>query len=229
MFIYTEKALAKLFSEEDLEPIMEASKASETFIINEKIYPKVSSVLETSVGKQKFSNLVGEFVNRNNAKLTAIGPVYMIPFTDVDKSNYYKLFNTTEEELKKICLEISNVVNDRANWRLIRENPFFIIAYCAIRYFTVTKDSKMLQTALIITALAFYPSIHAKYFKYQPNAGVMQYTIDNLSNRFIIKKTSHIFGTLSQSIQSSWKFHEKNFYNGSDQDFIWFIQRIRNG
>ena len=86
----------------------------------------------------------------------------------------------------------------------------------------------MLQTSLILTALAFYPSIHAKYFQYQPNAGIMQYTIDNLSNRFIIKKTSHIFGTLSQSIQSSWKFHEKNFYNGSDQDFIWFIQRIRN-
>ena len=43
-----------------------------------------------------------------------------------------------------------------------------------------------------------------------------------------MKKSNHIFGTLTYSIQSSWKFHEKDFHNGSDQDVIRFIQRIRN-
>ena len=228
MFIYSERTIKELFKEEGLDVFTEAVKGNTTFIIRDKVYPRISKFLETSVGKQKFSAAVGEFVNRHNSKLTAVGPVYMIPFTDVDKLNFYKLFNITEDELKEVSIEVCNVVNEKASWRLIRDNPFFILCYCIIRYFTITKDSKLLQTALILTALVFYPSVHAKYFQYQPNPGIMQYTIDNLSNRFIIKKTSHIFGTLSQSIQSSWKFHEKNFYKGSDQDFVWFVQRIRN-
>ena len=124
--------------------------------------------------------------------------------------------------------KITKQVNDKANWRLFKNNPIFFIFYCCIRYATLSKDAKLLNSALIAMALSVYPSIFAKYFRYEPNPNIMQYTIDNLSNRFIIKKSNHIFGTLTYSIQSSWKFHEKDFSRGADQDVIRFIQRIRN-
>ena len=68
----------------------------------------------------------------------------------------------------------------------------------------------------------------SKYFPFEPNAAVMQYTIDNLTDRFTIKKTKHIFGTLTTSIQGTWKFFEKSMADGSDDICIKFIQRVRN-
>ena len=202
--------------------------ASESYVIRTDLYPIVEKVLNTPEGQKRFSRLVGEFINRNSTKLTTVGPQYLIPFNYADKNGYYELFNIDESQLKVILNKMIKNINDKANWAIFKNNPIVILFYCIIRYFTIKKDSKQLNNALIITALVFYPLTFTKYFKFEPNAGIMHYTIDNLSKRFIIKKNNHIFGTLVASIQGSWKFHEKDFTNGSDKEVIRFLQRIRN-
>lgn len=224
MFIYNENTLDTL-SEDGI--ILEA-ETDKTYLIAETIYPKVEKVLSTPDGARKFTNLVGTFVNRNISKLTTIGPIYNVPFTDTDKAGFYQLFDVTESEIKSVVNQVIQKVNAKAKWQLIKNNPIFTLFYCAIRYYTIHKDSAQLNSALMITALAFYPSIFSKYFKFKANPGVMQYTIDNLPLRFIIKKNNHVFGMLMYSIQGSWKFHEKDFYKGEDFEVIRFIQRIRN-
>lgn len=226
MFIFFENAQDNY----DIEPMYfsEASTDSFTYIIKDELYPKIDAVLSTDQGKRNFNNIIGRYVSRNNDKLTTSGPQYLIPFTMKDKQEYFDLFSTSDTEVAALVDKITKQVNDKANWRLFKNNPIFFIFYCCIRYATLSKDSKLLNSALIAMALSVYPSIFAKYFRYEPNPNIMQYTIDNLSNRFIIKKSNHIFGTLTYSIQSSWKFHEKDFSRGADQDVIRFIQRIRN-
>ena len=239
MFIYESNSSDEFFNDM-IDPMYFAEASnSVTYNIRDTMYPKIEAVLKTDSGKKKFTNTVGSFVSRNNDKLMTAGPQYLISFTYADKEAYFKLFNITEEEANDIIIKTTNDVNDKGKWRLLKGNPILFIFYCAIRYATIKKDSKLLNSALIIMALSIYPSMFSKYFRkkdpsgdksivYEPNAGIMQYTIDNLSNRFIVKKSNHIFGTLTYSIQSSWKFHEKDFANGSDQDAIRFIQRIRN-
>lgn len=226
MFIFFENAQDNY----DIEPMYfsEASSESLTYIIKDELYPKIDAVLSTDQGKRNFNNIIGRYVSRNNDKLTTSGPQYLIPFTMKDKQEYFDLFSVSDTEVAALVDKITKQVNDKANWRLFKNNPIFFIFYCCIRYATLSKDEKLLNSALIAMALSVYPSIFAKYFRYEPNPNIMQYTIDTLSNRFIIKKSNHIFGTLTYSIQSSWKFHEKDFSRGADQDVIRFIQRIRN-
>lgn len=226
MFIFFEDAQDNY----DIEPMYfsEASNDSFTYIIKDELYPKIEAVLSTDQGKRNFNNIIGRYVSRNNDKLTTSGPQYLIPFTMKDKQEYFDLFSVSDTEVAALVDKITKQVNDKANWRLFKNNPIFFIFYCCIRYATLAKDAKLLNSALIAMALSVYPSIFAKYFRYEPNPNIMQYTIDTLSNRFIIKKSNHIFGTLTYSIQSSWKFHEKDFNRGADQDVIRFIQRIRN-
>lgn len=226
MFIFFENAQDNY----NIEPMYfsEASNDSFTYIIKNELYPKIDAVLSTDQGKRNFNNIIGRYVSRNNDKLTTSGPQYLIPFTMKDKQEYFDLFSVSDTEVAALVDKITKQVNDKANWRLFKNNPIFFIFYCCIRYATLAKDAKLLNSALIAMALSVYPSIFAKYFRYEPNPNIMQYTIDNLSNRFIIKKSNHIFGTLTYSIQSSWKFHEKDFSRGADQDVIRFIQRIRN-
>jgi hypothetical protein len=56
----------------------------------------------------------------------------------------------------------------------------------------------------------------------------MQYTIDNLSQRFLIKKSDHLFGVLTTLIQTSWQFHQNNIKQGSDDACAQFAWRVHN-
>ena len=56
----------------------------------------------------------------------------------------------------------------------------------------------------------------------------MQYTIDNLTEKFIIKQQGHIFGALFVSIQHSFDFLKGSMKGCEDKEIIRFIQRIRN-
>lgn len=234
MTIYTEKSFDiesnyDIFGiNENTNDIITEDTKTATYLIKTSIYPRVEKILDTPEGSKRFTNLVADYINRNSAKLTTAGPMYLVPFTDKDKAGYFALFNITPNEIKEVVNEVTKSLNANANFLFLRQNPIYVLFYCVIRYYTLKKDSKKLNDALIITSLAYYPSIFDKYYKFNPNQGIMQYTIDNLSQRFLIKKTKHIFGTLVQSIQGSWKFHEKFFYDASDAEVVRFIQRIRN-
>lgn len=214
---------------EDLDYLSYFIEATDnTYYIKDEIYPIVEKVLSTQMGDRAFRRLVEKFIDKNGPKLLTIGPVHMVPFADKDKAEFYKLFNTNETELKESIKKMTTHVNDKANWKLITQNPIFCLFYCCIRYYTVKKDTKGKDIALIIYALAAYPSIFYNYFQYGANPGVMQYTIDNMTQKFIIKNEGHIFGTLRKSISNSWEFHKDYFEDMCDKEVIRFIQRIRN-
>lgn len=225
MFIYNEKTLDVLMKSGTL---LEASNNTYTF--RDTFYPIVEKVLSDTQGQQKFAKFVSSFINKNSSKLTTIGPMYQIPFTFEDKKSFFDIFGLNESDVtslvKKTRTELKTSVPP---WQSITQNPIFVIMYLSIRYFTKEKNSKQLNNALIIMALAIYPSIYYKYFRnWTINSGVMQYTIDNLSQRFIIKKSNHIFGALTYSVQGSWKFHEENIIDGNDENCVQFAWRIHN-
>lgn len=225
MFIFDENT----YIENSSDIIYEVS-GNQLYNFRDFIWDKVEKVLSTNEGKRVFSNMVGNFINRNSSKLTTIGPMYQIPFTYEDKSNFYKIFDINESELTAVIKKTRETIKTSIPpWQFISQNSLFVLMYFVVRYFTIHKDSKQLNNALSIMALAIYPSIYYKYFRrWTINTGVMQYTIDNLSQRFIIKKSNHIFGALMYSVQGSWKFHEKNILDGCDENCVQFAWRIRN-
>lgn len=206
---------------------------SKSYIIMEKLYPKVQAVLSTTYGDSKFKQAVGKYVDKNSAKLHTPGPQYMIPFGDVDKGLFYKVFGITEAEIMECVMEVIKILKSQSGTKdfiLLRQNPIFWLFYCCIRYYSVeTKDEKGLNTALIIYALSVYPSVFSKYFKHEvSDVGAMLYTVDNLTEKFILKKTGHVFGMLYTSIKSSYSFLSQFMKDASDQEVVRFIQRIRN-
>ena len=120
-----------------IDDIILESSNNDSYIIRDEFYPLIDKVLSTPEGPRKFSRLVGDFVNKNNAKLTTIGPMYLIPFTMADKQKFYDLFNLKEEDINKVIKKVTSTVNDKANWLLMKQNPIFILFYCVIRYFTI--------------------------------------------------------------------------------------------
>lgn len=221
------------------EIVTEAS--ADSHIIIEKLYPKIEAVLSTPQGDRKFKQLVGQFMDRNSEKLHTSGPVYLVPFAADDKIAYCELFGleynvsgpvkerkVNMPEVDKMICSIVKQLGSSSDFKLLRGNPIFWVFYCCIRYYHIKKDQKGLNTALAIYALSNYPAVFSTFFKYGADEGVMQYTIDNLTDKFIIKQQGNIFNALFVSIQHSYDFLKSFMLDASDKEIIRFIQRIRN-
>lgn len=205
------------------------SEASgDTYMIRNTIYPIVERVLSTPQGDRKFREAVRVYIDKNSMKLHTAGPTYLVPFTDADKQSFFDIFNTTPAELLKPIVAVTKSVNDKANWKLLKQNPIFCLFYECIRYYTIKKDSTGVNTSLAIYALSAYPSVFSVMFKYGADPDVMQYTMDNLTAKYIIKQAGNIFSGLMVSIQNSYKFLQKEFVDSPDSEVIRFIARIRN-
>lgn len=206
---------------------LEASTSNST-IIRDEIYPIIESVLSTPEGNKLFAKEVEAYINRHSEALHEPCPITLIPFADNDKAIFFGLFGIKDSDIKKIIHEMTTAVSDQANFKLVRQNPIFTVFYCCIRFYTLKNDQVGINRSLIIYALSAYPSIFSKYFKHGANPGVMKYTADTLTNKFIIKQQGHVFGALNVSIQNSYKFLKPFFKDGNDTEVIRFIQRIRN-
>ena len=203
------------------------ANVTETYYFIEEYYKKITDVLSTPVGDRKFKQLVGNFIDRNNSKLHTAGPVNMIPFADVDKAQYFSLFKIEQSDVVKTVIKITSEIST-SEFKLLRNNPIFWIFYCVIRYYTIKKDAQGINSSLAIFALSVYPSIFSKYFKHGANEAVMQYTMDHLSDKFLMKRGGHLFGGLFLSIQHSYEFLVPYMKDAADKEIIRFIQRIHN-
>lgn len=211
---------------------IEASQQNSKIVV-ETLYPKIEQVLSTPIGDRKFKQIVGNYIDRNSSKLYTSGPVYLIPFGDVDKAEYFNLFHVDKKDIVKMVNGITAKISSSSDFKLLRGNPIFWVFWCCIRFYTINKknnkiDEKGLNSALAIYALAVYPSIFSLYFKYGADEGVMQYTMDKLSNKYILKQEGSLFGGLFKSISNSYAFLKDAIAVGLDADVIRFIQRIRN-
>ena len=133
---------------------LEAANEINTYIMKERLYPKIDAVLSTSVGDRRFKQYVGNFIDRNNQKLHTSGPVYLIPFGDRDKAEFFTLFKVTPKEIRDLVDEVIKTLGSKSEFMLLRGNPIFWVFYLCIRYYTLSKDKKGLNCALAIYALS---------------------------------------------------------------------------
>lgn len=226
---YIKESITESFSESfDTFVSLLLESPQDSHIIRDEIYPSIEEVLKTPAGDKTFKRYVEDFINRNTDKLYEPCPISMIAFTDIDKARFFDLFNFQERDLVKTISKAVDTVSSTAQFRLIKQNPIFSVFYCVLRFYIIKNDQAGINTTLIIHALSSYPSVFSKYFEYGANAGIMKYTADHLTEKFIFKQEGHVLGALRKSIESSYKFLKPYFKEASDKEIIRYIQRIRN-
>jgi hypothetical protein len=219
--IFTEEA------EGNDEIFMEAT-IPHSFIMKGILEKKIFDTLDNPENRKVYSKIQSDYINKNADKLATAGPQYLIVFGDGDHQYYYDLFGLNKEEVTAGIKEVVKSSGAGSDFKFLTNNPILCVLYYCIRYFTVKNDQKAVNSTLGIYALAIYWSIFTKYFPKGVIEPVMAYTIDNMTDRFAIKKCGTIFNTLCQSINQSYTFHRKRFFIGGDDDICAFAQRIRN-
>ena len=166
-----------------------AKKIPHTKKLYDCSYAKVEKVLSTPAGSAKYQRIIENFLGRNINKLITKGPVHKLVFGSADQKQIFDLFGTSAKEINDIVEPFLKSVNPHTDWKLITNNPVYLLIASACFYYHAHKKKKELDSAIIEMGVAIYWSIMVKYWPYGANEGIMNYTIDKLSGKFLIKQS----------------------------------------
>lgn len=204
------------------------ARISHTFRLKKLIEERITKALDDPAKRKKYTKIQSEYMDRNSEKLSTAGPEYLIVFGDSDHKEYLDLFGIDKAEVAEAITAVCKESGSASDFKFLTQNPMLHVLYFCIRYFTIKDDMKGVNSTLGIYALAVYWSTFTKYFPKGVIPPVMAYTIDNLTEKFTIKKVNTIFNLLMTSISQSYSFHKKRFLQGGDDDVTAFAQRIKN-
>lgn len=194
-----------------------------TSVILANIYPKVEQAFTSKETQRKFSAIVASYVDRNVNRLSTAGPSKRTLFSDMERNKVYDLIDF-DPKLCKAIVKQSNYI--KASWKIVND-PFNLVMMMILRYAKLNKLDQINQLAVTYLTLSMYPSLHYKYFKFEPNEAIMQYTINNLSNKFKVKQVGNILQALVDTTALADKTYDKNIRHANDKELTDYINAYK--
>ena len=194
-----------------------------TSVILANIYPKVEQAFTSKETQRKFSAIVASYVDRNVNRLSTAGPSKRTLFSDMERNKVYDLINFDPKTCKAIVKQ-SNYI--KASWKIVNA-PFNLVMMMILRYAKLNQLDQINQLAVTYLTLSMYPSLHYKYFKFEPNEAIMQYTINNLSNKFKVKQVGNILQALVDTTALADKTYDKNIRHANDKELTDYINAYK--
>lgn len=187
---------------------------------------KMQKLTETNLNSRSntLQNYINKYIDRNSEVLFDLGPNKRLFFSDPDKQIAFFCTGLNEKDVTQIIKE-SEFID--SSWQIL-SNPFNLTCVMAIRYYAIKKNKKAMENMIMYLTCFFYASIHFKYFKYEPQPNIMAYTINNLSNKYLIKQTGNLFDSMKQTSMTCHNTYEKNLINGSDLELKNYIVAFRS-
>lgn len=200
-------------------------------IILSKLYPKISSFLNSNTSK--FKRLVAGFLNDRAKEIHEIAPFNRIVFSLDDAKKLFDCINISEQEVINI---ISNTYYyPIANFNpKAAKDPFTVTLLTIIRYFVIKNKKKEAELATIYLSFSgkFYPSLHYSSFpKVEPaeHRSVMEYAVNNkLSQQFDLKREGSLFGAMRSRGNTWLNKYKDRFKDFDDGDVVYIIQQLHD-
>lgn len=192
-------------------------------ILLTSVYPDVSKGLSDKKVRQDLINSLNTYMNHNSTKLTTKGPIYRTTYGTKDRDHLYNACSTNENDLRKIIKTIPSL---KSQQNIVKE-PYNTLCALASRFAIMTNDDTFLKQTQILLILSLYPTLHAKYFRYEPNEDIMDYTINNLSEKFIAKKEPTFYHAMLSITINAMDLHKKRLVEGTDDKIIGYVLDVK--
>ena len=194
-----------------------------TSTILENIYPKVEAAFIKPATQKQFMLYVTKYIDANVSKLSTAGPSKRTLFSELERQKIYDLIDF-DKTLPKTFLKKSNYV--KSSWKIVTD-PFNLVMMMIIRFSKLHKLEQLNSFSCYLLTLSMYPSLHYKYFKFEPNEAIMQYTINNLSNKYKVKQVGNILQALVETTQLADKTYDKNIRHANDKELTDYINAYK--
>lgn len=202
-----------------------------TKIIITELYPKVEKSLKTN--KSKWKKLMSDFFQARSASLYDIAPIDRIFFSKDDEDNFFRALNISKQEVTSILQKtyyynMQGFNSDAAT----AKDEHSILALTVLRYFIMNKDKTNTELAMLYLSFSgkIYASSHFKFFRVVPDnyRHVMEYAINNMSNKYDIVKTGSVIGAI-RNLDNTWlESYDSKFKSYTDEDVVYLIQQLKS-
>ena len=195
-----------------------------------KNYKKIMAVIQIYI--QKVAGLLG-----------TKGPQNRIPFTEYDKSVLFKAVEMNEKELQEAMNSAADPGkndNDIDMRNRALNDTFAVLCVILISVFYRHRKEfpgydpkKLSRSPYMLMALYLglrnYGSIYVKYFaKFDPNPEIMDYTIENMSSKVIIRKLGNMFEWVRFYAESMMEYMGYMLERNADIDIFYFITSYKS-
>lgn len=193
-------------------------------ILLTKLYPQAERRLKERDNTVMLRKSIEGYIDRNMDKLNTLGPVHRTLFGDHDTK---PVFDAIGIEPGQIVAHLKESTILIGKWPIMN-NPFNTAITLALRYYMLSHNDDMAKATLTYLTLSMYPSLHHKYFRVSvPNENIMNYTINNLSNKFKIKQLGSVYAALIDTAMVCYKTNEARLKRFTDKDVLDFIQDVK--
>jgi hypothetical protein len=189
-------------------------------VIIDNLERPIEIAFRDKANNSKLSGYVKKYIDTNNEILYANSPLHRLHFSDDrDRKVVFQLAGVEDKYIGEIIKKVDAI---KSSWKIVNSS-FNILMALVIRQYSRDKDKDMLNNALLFLTLSFYSSLHFKYFKFLPNENVMNYTINNLNNKFLFKQYGVIVKALIHTALKSHEKYEKELLRGTDVDIVNYL------
>ena len=169
--------------------------AKEYTLLN-TLYPTVDENLSNETNVKKLIRAIKKYADSHSDILLSVDMSKRLIFSDSDKNVIYDVTGINPSMVAKAVKE-SPII--KSTWR-IATNPFYISCLLAARFFKLHKKQAECDAVIVYMSYVLYTSSHKGSFKYAPNKQIMDYTMNNLSNRYLIKQVGTIQAMIEHTV-----------------------------
>ena len=187
-------------------------KSRNSYVIQNYLLPIVDGQLKNSSKERQFIKQVAAYTDRNVDILSSPFFTKNMIFTQRDEDIVFSIFEVDKKELKQ---KIKEMPKPGSNSGFVNVTPFRVLMLFIIGHYARTKEYKKMEYAYRYYAYSqFYTLFYSVGFRkgvIKPEA--MAYAIDNMDNKFYLKK----YGSIDATIIETMKTTVENYLKG-DRD-----------
>lgn len=184
------------------------------YTLLEELYPTVEKNLSEKNATRDFMNKIKKYADSHSEILLSVDMSKRLIFSDSDKNIVYDLTGLNPNMIDK-AVKKSPII--KPNWKMVT-NPFLISCILAARYYELHKKKAEMEAVIVYMSYVLYTSAHVTSYRYLPNKQIMDYTMNNLSNRYLIKQVGTIQGMIEHTVINAINGrYEKDLQECSDE------------
>jgi hypothetical protein len=200
-----------------------------TSIIHDECYDIVAEALKK--GGNEFSSYVVKFMDKNSQSLFATTMGGRVFYNTEVEAELFRICGMRKDNFQTIMSKTDVI---QGHWKVGNEPVYYLLLLVQRYYFNMKKEKEQ-HLALMMFGVISYSIQQRRYFKYATGVGfdnVMSYTINQLSQKFLIKQHGTVYGALAATLDKSGDTYSELVPSHYDADALLYVtntsSRINN-
>ena len=169
---------------------------------------------------------IHKYIDRNSEVLNYPAPTKRMPFNVNGEDGNIIFDNMDITDTKQMQTMINKIERSKAKSAVLK-TPLVVSITLLLREAVLRNKRNEANTLMMYLVFAFYWSLQYRQIKFEPPEAVVQYTLNNASNRFYFKTKGTLFAVLHDVAEVNHKSSTKFLISEDDDDILTYIMNIR--